>query len=109
MDKTYFVFGSEYKGQDRVYIMNTETAQVALLNIGQDKLVGSTELIRRYQNTLILKHMEYNKPARILAVTLNSLEFKSPEEVTAASNLTIQTIEENSFEHSSEFGKSFAA
>lgn len=59
LDQRLFVFTSAYKGQDRIYILDTETKELALLMLkNQSKTVGDYQLLRKHKSVLIIKYME---------------------------------------------------
>lgn len=53
------MFTSAYKGQERIYILDTETKEMSFLRLkDHDKKIGDFQLIRKHRQMLIVKYME---------------------------------------------------
>jgi hypothetical protein len=71
-----------------------------MLTYGRSKTEGSTTILRKFMNTLILKRTEFNKPAEIVSVTFKNTELGSASEMVSDQNLDVRVIEQNTFDDS---------
>lgn len=101
LNEKFFVFSSDYKGQERIYLLDTTSGDLSVLQIkAQPKSVGNYTLMRRHRNMLIVKYMEATQPTHIYAVRISNLNVANTKELLAESNLKIDLLEANKFDDS---------
>lgn len=82
LDNRYFVFTSGCRGYERLFMLDTDTKQLARVRTTSEK--GMTDLMRKFDSTLIVQLQEDNVPARICALTFGKLaEAKTVEEAAS--------------------------
>lgn len=61
LNENFFVFSADYKGQERIYLFDTNSQELSVLQLKpQPKSQGHYTLMRRHRNMLIVKYMEAN-------------------------------------------------
>lgn len=100
LNKKFFVFTSGYKGQDRIYIVDTETKEMSYLRLkDQEKTLGEYQLIRKHKSMLIVKYSEATQPTQVFAVRFNQMS-GDVKNLTSFDNLNVTLLEANKFDDS---------
>lgn len=100
LNKRYFVFTSAFKGQNRIYVADTDTQNIELIRIKAQHLgVGDIKILHSSHQMVILQYMEACRPAEILAVKFKQIT-ATAEQFCNADNLTVLAIETHQFDDS---------
>ena len=95
------MFQSEFKGQTRLYITDLDSKEVKFLNFldkkPEDYFQGDYEIMRIFEDTLVLKYSSYNTPPQIYSIIITNLAAPSLSELIKQENLQVNLIEEARF------------
>jgi hypothetical protein len=71
----FFVATSDFKGQERIYIIDLCTSEVRYLNLDAHSALkgGSCELLRMIDDILIVKYSHTNQPPHVFSVRFKSM------------------------------------
>lgn len=83
----FFVFETERRGQQRVYLFDTTSRQMKQFKVNEDSDKGHYQLVLRSGQSLGILYMEPGVPSKIYLVKIKSLLHDSVEEFAAAENL----------------------
>jgi len=89
----FFLFESEFKGQHRIYFLDTTTKEVKMLRIPKvtkaNLRLGSYQLMRVFEDTLVINYSEASQPPKIYTVRIKQVlaEDQTVHQLLDASNL----------------------
>ena len=87
----YILFTSEFKGMERIYVVDAETKQIKMLDfLGKE---GSYSLFNRRKNTVVFKFNRYNLPSQIYSVQFKNTNVANLDELMAKENIADNLLE----------------
>ena len=95
----FYVFQSHFKGQERVFVVDTSTCQVKMVRLPgvtheQNLRVGNYSLMSLFEDTLILSYSEVNVPKRVYCLRFKqTVESMRIDDLLDESNLDLKLLE----------------
>jgi hypothetical protein len=96
LSERYVLFTSEFKGMERIYVLDVQTKQIRMLDF-LGKQEASYTLFNRRKNTIVFKFNKFNLPSKIYSATFKNTDAASLDDLMAPENIADSLLESVSY------------